>query len=453
MCKKSFYIINFFVATVFLNTTSAQGLRCMNLFKDSFKQRSAKAIVSYLKQPSQFLIKDSLRLEKTQQLAGLLVPSLKANFKELTLVGKWGQAARLPNQWLSKVLFQKALQLDKAENFVIAPINFLMHNTFVRPTRFITGKSKFFDREYEPSTLLSALVSAGYLYYLVSAPIQNIVKDKQQAKADFLIKNDYRYASLLPLYNKAQLLKEKLNEKNLSEKEKKQLTTEWLFIRYRLKQLILNKKQYYEVFFFNLLQIKKEVLSDAFLKPLGSTKTYKASLALLNDLANQLPTLFLEKDQWVDSKKVHKPLNGFLQMDIKNKKTKEEVKNTILMHLVKKHIRQEAVWMLLYSSAFKNKDFMSQFSLEVKEVELSSMYKQLMALQEKNKITKGQFLRSMQEFIQWQFNMSVWKELGLQRLVIKRKANGAFHYTDKVLTLKKIKESIIKELNNRILKK
>lgn len=446
------YILKFFIVFLFSTSLQAQSLRCLNLFKESLKSRSSEIIISYIKNPSQLLIKESLRLEESQKLAGLLLPAIKGEFKDLTIFGKLNKILSTPNQLLTKAIFQTALNLDRQKRFSIAPLHFLKHNIVVRPVRFITRKSALFNREYEPSTLLSSLAYGYYFYQLVLNPIKKELKDKAKKEIDFLILKDYRYASLLPLYNQAKALEDKIKSKDFKAKEIKQLQKESLFMKSRVSRAVFNKKYSYDIFFSDLLKTKKGMLSDLLSEPLSSTENSKKAIAFLKALSNKFPTLFLERDQW-SNKSEYAELEGFVKVNKKITKSTEQLKNIILIKLVEKHIHQEIMSLVLYFNKAERAEFVKMFPWAFANIVLSPMYKKLETLQGRNTIAKGQFLRSMQEFIQWKFNFSVWKDLGLQPLVIEKNLEGNPYYTNEILTLEKIKKNILKEVENKSEKK
>ncbi|MBE8221430.1 MAG: hypothetical protein HAW60_01740 [Bdellovibrionales bacterium] len=450
--KKNFYIVKFFIVFLFAVPIQAQSLICLNLFKDSLKDRSEKIIKYYIDNPIKILVKDSLRLENKEIFSGLIVKSINAEFKDLTIFGKINKVISSTNQKITRKLFADSLSLDPQKNFSIAPIHFLKYNTFIRPTRFITRKSTLFNREYEPSTFLSSLSYAYYFYYLAIEPIQDHKKQSIKKEVNFLISKDYRYASFAPLYNKTKILKNKIKSDNLKKEKVNQLKKELLFMKSRLYKIVLNKKRSYDIFFSGLLKTKAKMLDNFLHKPLVKTKDSQKAITFLKNISKKLPALFLELDQALD-KDFYINLGGFKKLNKKNIQSaedKEKLKTMILIKIVKKHIYQETIRLMLYFTQSERSEFFQTFPWVMGQIISSKMYSRLNNLYKSKEINEGQFLRSMQEFIQWKFNFSIWRDLGLQRFEIGKNTEQKVYYTNKILTLKKIKQNILKTVKDKI---
>lgn len=443
--KKYFFIYSLFLVFTFSLKVQSQSLLCLNVFKESLNKRVAGAVVSYVKNPTQLLVRKSLREDDQAMLGGLLVPSITGEFKNLTHFGKINKVLSLPNQFLVKLLFKN--YLNKKQNFSLAPLNFIRQQTFINPLRFITRHLPLLNREYEPSALLSFL---SYIYYfntLVLSPIDSFVQNQVTDEIDFLIINDYRYKSLLPFYNKVKMLESKLDSQLLRKKEVKVLEKELLFEKQRFLQALIHRKKSYEVFFSYLSSTNKKFPVENLLSSSISKKKVLEAVAIFKPLAVQLPALFIEWDQWSGLSKFS-DLSGFVSMNEEKDSVNitEQSKNKILLNLIKKHIQQEGIKNLLYFSKSEQEDFSSVFSSQVSSLKSLSMYKTLSHLYSKKQITKSQFLRSMQEFTQWKFNFSIWKILGLQRLVIGKILKSKLYYTKEILTIDKIKQDILEGL-------
>lgn len=424
------------------NTT----LSCKNLFKAQRLVVAKNNIIDYIKHPRKFILKDSQRNNKQQQT--------------------YFQFQRHP----FKIQFHPFKWIDK--------------QVLIRPTRYLT--SKLLKNEYEPSMLFSFALYT-YFFIAVIAPVtiepmmeQNaeLYQDQEQ---DFALENDYRYEN----FNKGLILLNDLKKKEVKSKEDLKLMEN---IENALLQVPAVFKSY-SLYFFTLLDyknqliekkistpeqdlisiqnlgeklnLKKEVKTNDVVTNTQSAEPIKCSLChllpidLFSLMLKDTPHVFLDWAQYAE-KTSELPEKGFKKLEPKKIFNQKDYLTKLLFRMHKKILDQEIVFRHLYKNSYNLHDtivwmntstgfdeIQNTFPTETKKLLNSSMYKDLQALFLEKKITKKVFLKAMQEFLQWKFNLETWKSLGLQRVASYKKKGKTIEV---VITLEKTQKEMLRSL-------
>lgn len=382
--------------------SSGAALSCKSLFKAHRLVLAKNIIIDHLKHPRKLILKDSLRQEQ----------------------------AHLP-----KI------------NWKRHPFKFINSKAFIEPTRYLTRR--FLKNEYEPSFLLSFAVSM-FLFIEAMAPLEESnTKLHKEHDANIQLKHDYRYKS----FKQAEkILKDLQKKKKLSEKDRK--------IIVQLQQVLLkipHINQSYDLYFYSLLSYQKDINSSQSFTPqqalidINTHKKFSKNKKLMPSPAEWIqamiehhPYLFLDWAKHAQST----PESKFPDLEqIKLTKTfnQQEYLVTLLFKIFQKNLQQEIIYRHLYKSSHyynmavnfieKNTsinlgyikietdfDQLKQaFPEEVKKLLNSSLYKKIQSLLQEGKVSKGDALHSMQEFVQWQFNFSIWHNLGFQKVITYKK--------------------------------
>lgn len=380
MFTRGYFVIicNVFLLSIFsINNTVAKpkNLRCQSLFSNTAgNKKSINLGQDYTRHLSKWFIQKSLKDQEQIKLSGFLVP-LNKQFKLLNMGQFSTKTLGRFNRSLTQILFKRLLAKEEKNTFGMAPLNFIRHNAFIKPTRFISNK--WLNKSYEPSKVLSFLF---YIYLLEQTRLaysvdflQNIIIKQAEKELQFLISYDYRYTHLEDLYQDFLFFKHtaiKAKAKKDSAQARQAAIAKFTFF-----SSLINKQNSYDLLFSYLL-------SDSF----ALNKDLKNNQSLKN-LVSQLPDLFSELEPESEPKPASKlklkPLN-----------------QPLLAQLIKKHIQQELIKQILYPEKTHFKKLSVKFVKEKNNLQSLAMYKQLNQLYKRKKISKKVFLKSMQKSIQ-----------------------------------------------------
>lgn len=420
--------------------STSKSLSCKNLFKAQYLTVVKNNVIDHLKHPRKFILKDSQ--QKTEQ---------------------------------KDVYFQFQKHPFKIQ---LHPFKWLDRQVLIKPTRYLT--SKLLKNEYEPSMLLSFVLYT-YFFIEVIAPVtlEPLMEQNaslyQKKEERFAIKNDYRYEA----FNKMHLLLEELKKKKLKSKEEQEL----IIKAQRALAQFPTVYNSYTVYFSALLGYKNQLIENKpfiptqtltniqnlWLKP--DTKKTKDALQASQDIAcsfchllpeeffslmiAETPHVFLDWAQYAE-KTPDSSSESLKKLPQTNTFNQKDYLIKLLFRIHKKNLNQEIIFRHLYKNNYTLHDTVvwmntstgfkqlkDAFPKETEQLLNSSLYKKLQNLLVEKKITKQVFLKTMQEFIQWKFNLETWQSLGLQRIATYKK-NG--NIVETIITIKSLEKDIIRSL-------
>ncbi|MBE8221594.1 MAG: hypothetical protein HAW60_02575 [Bdellovibrionales bacterium] len=419
--------------------SNSKGLSCKNLFKAQRLSMAKNNIVDYIKHPRKFILKESQRKTEQQEI--------------------YFQFQRHP----FKIKFH--------------PFKWIDRQVLLKPTRYFT--SKLLKNEYEPSMLFSfALYTYFFIEVIAPVTLEPLMEQNaslhQKKEERFAIKNDYRYEN----FNKGKIILEDLKNKKIKSKkelafikkiENSLLQFSIVFSSYSTyfsalvdyKNQLINKKSFNKVKSLKEIQgLKIKTISDK-----DSTNNTQASpdvecalchllpLEFFNIMIKETPHVFLDWAQYAD-KTPDSLLGGVKKLPTSKTFNQQDYLVKLLFRIHRKNLDQEIIFRHLFKNSYTLHDsvvwmntstgfkkIQETFPTEVKELLNSSLYKKLHKLLLEEKITKKLLLKTMQEFLQWKFNLDTLKSLGLQRVTSYEKNGKTVQI---IITVKSVEKDMLR---------